>query len=62
MPTISGKLIIDKDNKLCVKTQISPQNPTLYDVPLEELFESYIDKDVHVDIWPVEIRLKKGGK
>jgi hypothetical protein len=60
MPTIIGKLVIDEEGKLCVKTTIGPGNPELYNVPLEELLEDFVDKTVHVEIWPAEAHWKEG--
>ena len=53
---ISGKLLTDEDGNLCVKMQISPQNPNLYDIPLEEVLEDYLNREVHIEVFPVELR------
>ena len=62
MTVISGKLVLDEDKKVCIKMPLTPANPELVDIPLEELLEEYMGKTVHLDIWPVESRSKKGGK
>ena len=51
---------MDDEGKLCMKTTISPGNPELYDVPLEELLEDYVGKTVHLEIWPAEGHWKEG--
>jgi hypothetical protein len=53
MVKIIGKLTRDDDGVPCVKMQISPQNPQLYDIPLEELLEDYIDSRVKIEILPI---------
>jgi len=60
MPTLMGKLVMNEDGKLCLKTTLGPGNPDLFDVPLEELLEEQIGNDVHVEIWPMEGRWNKG--
>jgi hypothetical protein len=62
MTTITGKLLMDADQKISVKIPLSPANPELIDVPLEELLEEYVGKQVHIEILPVEPRMNKGGK
>ena len=37
-----------------MKVQISPQNPELIDVPLEELLEDYLNKEVAIEIFKVK--------
>jgi len=37
-----------------MKIQISPQNPELIDVPLEELLEDYLNKEVAIEIFKVK--------
>lgn len=59
MTTISGKLLIDEENKISMKIPLSPANPELVDVPLEELLEEYLGKQVRIEILPVEPRIKK---
>ncbi len=53
---------MDADQKISVKIPLSPANPELIDVPLEELLEEYVGKHVHIEILPVEPRISKGGK
>jgi hypothetical protein len=62
MTTITGQLLMDADQKISVKIPLSPANPELVDVPLEELLEEYVGKHVHIEILPVEPRMNKGGK
>jgi hypothetical protein len=62
MTTITGQLLMDADQKISVKIPLSPANPELVDVPLEELLEEYVGKQVHIEILPVEPRMNKGGK
>nr|MDO8084319.1 hypothetical protein [Candidatus Sigynarchaeum springense] len=61
MTYISGKLVMDKDKKFCINMQLTPANPELVDIPLEELLEEYLGKNVFIEVLPVELRLKKGG-
>jgi hypothetical protein len=56
MAIITGILALDEENKLCVKVQISQWNAEPMEVPLEELLEEYIGKEVHIEILPVEKR------
>ncbi|MHA1372448.1 MAG: hypothetical protein ACTSWN_10830 [Promethearchaeota archaeon] len=44
----------DEDGAICIKMQISPDNPTIYDIPIEEFFEDYIGRDVLIEVLPVE--------
>jgi hypothetical protein len=62
MTTITGQLLMDADQKISVKIPLSPANPELVDVPLEELLEEFVGKQVHIEILPVEPRMNKGGK
>ena len=50
---IVGTLTMDEDGLACIKMQISPQNPVLYDVPLSELLEDHVGKRVKIEIMPV---------
>ncbi len=61
MTVISGTLSVI-EGKIAVKIPLSPANPELVDVPLEELLEEYVDKQVRIEILPIEARIKKGGK
>ena len=51
---VFGKLTIDEDEGLCIKMKLTPQNPDMYDIPLEEILEDYIGKEVRVDILEVK--------
>ncbi len=62
MTNISGKLVMDQDKKICINMQLTPANPELVDIPLEELLEEYVGKNVFIEVLPVELRVKKGGK
>jgi hypothetical protein len=62
MVTITGKLVFNEDKKVSINMQLSPANPEMVDIPLEELIEEFIGKSVHIDILPVEPRYNKGGK
>jgi hypothetical protein len=62
MTTITGQLLMGADQKISIKIPLSPANPELVDVPLEELLEEYVGKQVHIEILPVESRINKGGK
>ncbi|MBN2151513.1 MAG: hypothetical protein JW839_08710 [Candidatus Lokiarchaeota archaeon] len=61
MTVISGKLVVDEDKKLCINMQLTPANPELVDIPIDELLEEYLGKTVHIEILPVEPRWKRGG-
>ncbi|MBD3188514.1 hypothetical protein GF325_16910 [Candidatus Bathyarchaeota archaeon] len=56
MTHFQGKLVLDEDNIPCVKMQLSPQNPTLYDIPLSELLEEFVDKEIYMEVFRVETR------
>lgn len=51
MTFLTGKLTKDEDGDLCLKMQISPQNPNFYDIPLEELLEDFMDKNISFEIF-----------
>jgi hypothetical protein len=55
---IVGDLVTNEDGELCVKMQISPQNPEIFDVPLKEVMESFINKRVAIEIIQSEPRWK----
>ncbi|MHA1679530.1 MAG: glycosyl hydrolase 2 galactose-binding domain-containing protein [Promethearchaeota archaeon] len=40
-----GRCIIDEDGLFCIKQQIAPSNPIMYDVPVVELLEEYLGED-----------------
>ena len=54
MVQFMGKLLQDEEGHICMKVQISPQNPELIDVPLEELLEDYLNKEVAIEIFKVK--------
>jgi hypothetical protein len=56
-----GILTKDEDGQLCVKGQLSPANPELYDIPLEEIFEEFIGKKVVIDIVRITDQLPEDG-
>lgn len=62
MTRIVGILTQDEDGMLCLKTKLSPNNPEIYDVPLSELLEEFMDKKVVIEILPVQENAKEGGK
>jgi hypothetical protein len=47
---INAPLVKLDENILGVKMALSRDNPTIYDVPLEELVEDYLDKPIVLDI------------
>ncbi|MHA1681066.1 MAG: hypothetical protein ACTSUE_08660 [Promethearchaeota archaeon] len=53
MTKIIGMLATDDDGETCIKMQISPQNPEVYDIPLSELLEDYMGKRVKIEILPI---------
>ena len=61
MARIVGILTQDEEGTICLKTQLSPNNPELYDVPISELFEEFMDKKVVIEILPVQGK-NEGGK
>ena len=50
---IKGELV-QMDGKLCVKAQISTQNPNLYEIPLEELMDELIGKRVRIEAFELK--------
>ncbi|MHA1340185.1 MAG: hypothetical protein ACTSRZ_06500 [Promethearchaeota archaeon] len=54
MPVFRGELVKNEDGVLCLKMQITPANPTKYEIPLEELFEDLLEKQVRIEIMPLK--------
>jgi hypothetical protein len=52
MATFSGKLLRDSNGVLCLKLEQYALNDDLMSVPLEELLEEFVDKDVVFEINP----------
>lgn len=50
---IVGKLTLDEGGEACIKMQIAPENPTVYDIPLSELLEDHVGKRVKIEIMPI---------
>ncbi|MEX2682147.1 MAG: sulfatase-like hydrolase/transferase [Candidatus Sigynarchaeota archaeon] len=47
---IEGTILIDDDGVVCMKAQFSPQNPALFDVPIQELVEFALDKEIVLQV------------
>jgi hypothetical protein len=47
---------MDEDGQLCLRTQLSPQNPELVDIPLPDLLEEFIDHPVFLSVAAYETR------
>ncbi|MBN2151898.1 MAG: sulfatase-like hydrolase/transferase [Candidatus Lokiarchaeota archaeon] len=47
---IEGTIVIDGGGVACLKTQLTPQNPDLFDVPIHELVEFALDKEVLLQV------------
>ncbi len=62
MTRIVGILTQDEDGTICLKTQLSPNNPEIYDVPLSELLEEFMDKKVVIEVLQVQEKVKNGGQ
>ncbi|MEX2715859.1 MAG: glycoside hydrolase family 2 protein [Candidatus Sigynarchaeota archaeon] len=46
MPTsFTGACILDEDGHACIKQQLTPSNPQLFNVPIVELLEEHLGKD-----------------
>lgn len=56
MPRLTGKLLVDAEGALCLEMQLTPENPTLYEIPLKEVLEEYLGQKVAVDVLPVRPR------
>ncbi|MHA1731555.1 MAG: glycoside hydrolase family 172 protein [Promethearchaeota archaeon] len=50
---IEGPLL-EQDGQLFTRIQFSPENPTLYEIPLEELLEFFVDKPVDLRVGGVK--------
>ena len=50
---LKGELVV-MDGQLCMKMQLSPQNPTLYEIPLEDLMEDLIGKRVQIETFELK--------
>ncbi|MBD3350898.1 MAG: hypothetical protein GF364_05370 [Candidatus Lokiarchaeota archaeon] len=61
MTQFNGKLVLDEDGLLCVKMHISPMNPELYDIPLQELLEDLINKDIFMEVFATQKRWEGEG-
>ncbi len=44
-----GTLSLDSDKRICLKTYITRDNQILYDIPLYELLEYYINKEIVIE-------------
>lgn len=42
----AGTLMRDETGTLCLRTQLFPENPALYDIPLAELLEEFLEQPV----------------
>jgi arylsulfatase A-like enzyme len=47
---LTATICLDPDGTLCLRMRISDQNPTVYEVPLSEIIEFYLDKPLRVFI------------
>jgi hypothetical protein len=56
MANFFGKLLRNEEGHLSMKIKMSPQNPEMITVPLEELLEDFIDQDISVEIFKVRAR------
>ncbi|MFX0098865.1 MAG: glycoside hydrolase family 172 protein [Candidatus Hodarchaeota archaeon] len=59
---VSGEASIDEDGLLCLNIHLSRDNPELYEVPLVELLEFFVDKEVNVEIKTSGEDVKYSGK
>lgn len=48
--TISGEYSVQEDLGPCVKTSLSPRNPQMFDIPIAEIFEDFLEKTLHLHI------------
>ncbi|MHA1819917.1 MAG: hypothetical protein ACTSVC_05550 [Promethearchaeota archaeon] len=56
MVVLKGTVIKDEDDNIALKMRISPDNPELYEIPFEELFEEYLDKKVRIELTLIKNR------
>lgn len=49
---LHGTLITDADGELCLRMRLSPQSPSLEDIPLKELLEELEGQRVGIEIIP----------
>ncbi|MHA1681963.1 MAG: sulfatase-like hydrolase/transferase [Promethearchaeota archaeon] len=52
--SITGELTWSEDEGTCMKVQLSPENPLLYDIPLTEFVDFLLDKQAVIEIEGVE--------
>jgi len=50
---LSGKLLKNNEGEYCIKMQISPENPEIYDVPLSEFLDPLLNQNIIFDVLPV---------
>ena len=53
MMKLKGELVL-LDGELCMKVQFTPDNPSLYEIPLGDLLEDFVGKRVNIDILEVK--------
>lgn len=45
-----GTLSLDSDKRICLKTYLTRDNPILYDIPLSEILEYFINKEIVIEL------------
>lgn len=61
MARFTGELLQAEDGQLSVKMPISAMNPELFEIPLEEILEDFINKRVRIEVLPLESRWEDEG-
>ena len=59
MAKFIGKMVLDKDGFLAIKMQIASENPEIYEIPLNELIENFLNIRVKIEIIEIEKRWEK---
>jgi hypothetical protein len=57
MARFRGQLVKDDDGQLCIKMTLGSQSSMIEDIPLEELLEEFIGKNIIMDVFPLSNRV-----
>ncbi len=47
---VTGKVCVDENGLACIETQITRDNPNLYQIPLADILEEFLHKPVEVEL------------
>lgn len=53
---VRGKFVLDEEGGAAMEMQLTPQNPKKEKIPLAEIFEEFLDKEIIIDIYSLSKR------